>query len=270
MKPLWITTSTNAMLLALLFLTVATTPGLAVEYTVGVKAGDWIKYGDISVSWNGTDTEPQSITDAKNWVWWKVEIQNVSDTTVRMTVTMHYRNGTEKPQTDSYDIKNLILMDSYYVVAADLKKGDPITTQPDAPSFNDTVTRRYAGASRSANVLDTTFNSGTYTTKFTAYWDQETGILLELFTRAPVYTPTWTATGAFRDLSIKATETNLWTADILGIILGNLFYSIVLVGALVIIIAVIIVGVFSARRKKPVATVTPTQTPTQASKGREP
>lgn len=252
MKPFWMGSSKSVMFLALVLLMVLMSPVFALEYTVGVKAGDWVKYGDISISWNGTGTEPQFITDMKQMDWSKMEVQSVSGTTINMTTTVHYKNGTDKPQTASYDVKSGQGMTGFpFVIAANLKKGDPITTQLYVPTLNDTVTRRYAGASRSVNVLDLTPTSGGYTAEFTVYWDQETGVLLEFFMRYPDYT-----TGAYMEQSIKATETNMWSADFLGMVLGNLLYIMITVVAIV----VIIVGVFIAKRKKkaPILTVIPT------------
>lgn len=218
----------------------------AVEYTVGVKAEDWVKYSDISVSWTGTGTEPQYVTDAKQMDWMKVEVQSVSGTTVSMTTTVHYKNGTDKPQTVSYDVEGGQTGQTgflFFIIGANLKKGDPVTSQPNAPTINDTVTRTYAGASRNVNVLDVTYSSGGYTYTMTIYWDQITGVMLELLMRQPDV-----------EYSIKATETNLWTADSLEMILGNLLYIMIIVVAIV----VIIVGVFIVKRKKPAPTVTPT------------
>jgi len=257
MKSLWIIPSKSALPLALVLLMFLIIPASAVEYTVGVKEGDWVKYGEISVSWNGTGTEPQSVKDAKQMDWVKVEVQSVSGTTVSMTTTSHYKNGTDTPQTDSYDVKSGQGTGGFFfvIIAANLKKGDPITTQPNAPTINDTVTRTYAGASRSVNVLDVTFTSGSYTMKYVCRWDKATGIWLEVFTRQP--DNPFAPTGAYVDYSVKATETNIWTADSLGIISSNLPFIAIIVAAIV----VIIVGIFIAKRKKPAPTVTPTPAP---------
>jgi len=60
-----------------IFIALLTTviPILATDYTVGVKVGDWLKYGEINISWTGTGTEPSYITEAKKIDWIKLEVK---------------------------------------------------------------------------------------------------------------------------------------------------------------------------------------------------
>lgn len=228
-------------------------PILAVEYNAGVKAGDWVKYGEISVSWNGTGTEPQYISDAKQIDWIEYEVQSVSGTTVNINYTTHYKNGTSDIEGPfGIDIEGSSGI--YWVIAGNLTKGDPVLTGSNALTLNDTVTRRYAGASRSVNYLNITYTSDSSTHIFRAYYDQATGMILEYYMRMPDST----TTGAFVEYSVKATETNMWSPDLTGVILGNPLYIV----GIVVLVAIIVVGAFILIRRKPKPTTAEAPTPT--------
>lgn len=40
----------------------------AVDYHAGVKVGDWIKYGDLTVAWSGNGTEPHTLPMKEKWI----------------------------------------------------------------------------------------------------------------------------------------------------------------------------------------------------------
>jgi hypothetical protein len=218
----------------------------AVDYNVGVKAGDWIKYGQISIAWNGTGTEPSSIAEEKKMDWVRFEVENVTGATISLNLTSHYNNGTETSVTGSIDL-NSGAMSEHYVIAANLKNGDPLVTQPNSPTINQTITGIYAGASRNVNILDITgvitsvLGNQTVTAKF--YWDQSTGIMVEMHTK----TPDTSNPGVYTEVSAKATETNMWSADLLGTLSNNLIY---IIAGIIIIIAVI-AAVITLKRKEP-------------------
>lgn len=219
----------------------------AVDYTVGVKAGDWIKYGQISATWNGTatETEPSSVTEEKNTSWLRFEVENVTGTTISLNATSHYNNGTETFATDSFDL-NGSAMSERFLIAANLKSGDPLATQPNSPTINQTITGIYAGAYRNINVLDIaeviTSSQGNQTATAKFYWDQSTGMLVEMYEKLPdTNNP-----GVYSELSVKATETNMWSADFLGTLSNNLIY---VIAGIIIIIAVIAAAI-ALRRKK--------------------
>jgi|APFre7841882654_1041346.scaffolds.fasta_scaffold00001_15 hypothetical protein len=43
----------------------------AANYNVGVKVGDWVKYGQVAVTWSGNVTGPSYVTDEKKVDWLK-------------------------------------------------------------------------------------------------------------------------------------------------------------------------------------------------------
>jgi hypothetical protein len=219
----------------------------AVNYTIGVKAGDWIKYGQFSVTWNGTGTEPSRITEEKKMDWEKLEVENVTGTTISVNMTSHYENGTETSTTSNIDLNSSTMSGTRFLIAANLKSGDPLATQPNSPTINQTTTEVYAGAYRNINVFDittvTTSVNGNQTVTGNFYWDQSTGILVELYEKTSDYSNP----GAYTEFSFKATETNMWSADFLGTLSNNLIY---VIAGIIIIIAVIPVALV-LRKEKP-------------------
>ena len=188
--------------------------GAGVEYT-GVKAGDWVRY-DIGASWTGSGTEPSSVEEFKQMEWQMVRIQSVSGG-VLLELTTHFKNGTDLNYPLAGDLTASGISATWLIFPSGLKKGDTFQLyaspalqnfMPDfVPSIvnvviNDTITRNYAGSSRSVNVLSLTSSNGGVGSG-TLYWDQKTGVLLEFVQRA--FLPDGTV-----QLSTKALETNMW------------------------------------------------------------
>ena len=106
----------------------------AVDYNVGVKVGDWIKYGQFKVTWSGNGTEPSYITDEKKVDWLRIDVENISGTTVTLNTTIHYNNGTQIPQGSSVDVTGGAGMPGIsLLIASNLKRGDPVTNQTNSP-----------------------------------------------------------------------------------------------------------------------------------------
>lgn len=226
-------------------------PGLvhAVNYTMGVKTGDWIKYGQISVNWTGNGTTPSYIIEEQKTDWAKLEVQNVIDTTVMFNATTRFNNDTQNSQTVSLDL-NSSEMGSRFLISANLTSGDPISTQPHSPTINQTTTRTYASASRNVNLLNITTTYQNQNTTLTIYFDQATGIAVEIYMKGPDFSNP----NATVETTIKATETNMWTPDLFGTLTNNIIYII----AGTITIATIIIVAITLRKKKP---PTPQQPP---------
>ena len=230
------------VLIALMF---SVEQSLAVDYTVGVKAGDWVKYSDLNFTWNGTGNEPKHITDAKQMDWVNIEILGVSSNIVFMRFSVHYKNGTERANDVIYNVKSgLSSLDGdsfpFPIIAAGLKKGDPIAKYH-AITINDTVSGVYAGASRSVNFVDIPSSDQ----PFTIHWDQATGILVELSRILLDQTPSG-ETVKYVDF-YKATETNMWSADVPGFTSVNFMF---ILAAMIVIVLVIVVRVFMLRKRK--------------------
>lgn len=118
-----------------------------------------------------------------------------------------------------------------------------MTTQSNSPTINRTITRTYVSASRNVSVVN---NTGVYqgqTTTTLVYFDQNTGFMVEMYT----YQPDSRNPGACIETSLKATETNMWSPDLLGLLSNNLVYIMAGIAVVIVVIAAAIV----LRRKKP-------------------
>lgn len=209
---------------------------------VGVKAGDWVKYGQLAVNWIGNGTAPSFVTDEMKTEWFRIDVLSVAGTTVTLNDTAHYANGTQTLHSIDVDVQNDSLPGYLFLVASNLTAGDPISQQGYASAFtiNQTVTRTYAGAERTVNMIDSTFSLG----EMRVYWDQNTGIMVELYANeslGPAYP------GGYMEESWKATETNLWSANAFDLIQNNLIYFIAGMAVIIVIVAAAIV----LRRGKP-------------------
>ncbi len=226
----------------------------AVDYNVGVRVGDWIKYGQYKVTWSGNGSEPSYITDEKKVDWMRIDVENISGTTVTLNLTTHYNNGTQIPQNSSIDVTGNF---GYFIIASNLKSGDNVINQANFPTINQTTTAMYAGASRNVNLLETTSVYGNQTTTGKVYWDQSTGVMVEMYSK----TPDSSNLGAYIGTSVKATETNMWSADSAHevVTLSNNLISIIIAAITVIIASVAATIVFL--RRKPSSPQQPPQPP---------
>ena len=216
----------------------------AVDYIPGVKVGDWIKYSS-SVTYSGNGTEPYSITEEKKIDWLRMEVENVSGTIVYVNTTVHYNNGTQILQNSTVDVSGSSQYSSgFFLIAANLRSGDAITTQLNLV-INQTITKTYVSARRNVNVVNVTTLYQGQTSTTTIYFDQSTGFLVEIYSKSPDYSNP----GAYSELSVRATQTNMWSPDLIGSLSNNLIYIIL---AIIIIIAVIAVAIALRRKKPPV------------------
>lgn len=222
-------TITLAMLVTCMVL-----PGLvrAVDYNAGVKAGDWIKYGQYTVTWSGNGTAPSYITEQEKVDWFRLDVENVSGTTVTLNETIHFNNGTQTSENSSVDVTGSAGMSGVkLLIACNLTRGDSLTSQTNSPTINETTTATYAGASRNVNLAETTSVYDNQTITARIYWDQSTGVMVEIYSKSPDYENP----GAFTELSVKATETDIWSPDLLGMS-NNLIY---IVAGIIVIIGVV-------------------------------
>lgn len=223
--------------------------------TVGVKAGDWIKY---QISASGDTSE--GFGDINQTDWMKGEVSSVSGTSVTMQMIAHYKNGSTAPiQTLVGDVAAGSGDLSFILIPADLKEGDTLQLAMFGSSnmvINDTVSRTYAGASRSANHFGVSASGGGFTVAANAYWDQATGILLEL--SMSMITPEQNM-----QVNIKAIETNMWSSGLFGgDILETLSNPIFIISIAAVIIVAIAAGILIARRPKATPAMLPTNVPT--------
>src|SRR6266704_1638889 len=99
-----------------------------------------------------------------------------------------------------------------YLIAGGLTAGDSLFKNPGylGVSVNETVNEVYAGALRTVNVLNITYQATYVTLKAAYYWDAKTGLLVEAYQNANYTSPSgFTITQIF----FEATATNIWTPD---------------------------------------------------------
>lgn len=141
----------------------------ALEYNVGVSAGQWIIYGNYDV----IDAGDEETIPA----WSKLEVSAVADQRVLFFASGFYRNGTEF----YYHMERTIEGNTTLIIAANLTMGDRINLSEEA-RINSTETRNYLGVERTVNILELT--SSVEGVEFSALYvyDQITGLLLEYCT----------------------------------------------------------------------------------------
>lgn len=179
---------------------------------LGVNTGDWAKYGNFSYIWNMPDSVPESpeFAGLNEVVWSKLEVQDIDDMSVTMRSTTHYENGTEDIETITGDAETGSGDLNFLIIEANLNPGTSIPWEfwPGVVLYiNGTVSRTYAGASRSVNYIDVTMTEWDATTTIKLYWDKTTGILCEMLMSTSM---TYIGTNYSMSVSFKMTETNMW------------------------------------------------------------
>jgi len=216
----------------IVMLTLLLVSSACAQVTVGVEAGDWVKY-DYTISGTYSGSVPQ---------WIKAEFLNVTGEIVKVRVTMHMNDGTEQNQTMPLDIATSTGTTSFQglLIPANSSIGDTIymSGYGDVAIVGETD-RTYVGASRT--VLYANFSqSGT---QLTYYWDKQTGIMTEV-----------TAVSSVMSGSAKITSTNIFGGLLFGLE-PMIFY--ILVAA--VIIVVVVVAIFLVMRRKKTPEVTSSQ-----------
>jgi len=227
-------------------LLVSVLPVSADNVAVGVKAGDWMKYGEISVTWwsSSIGPAPQHLVDLNNTEWIKIEVQNVLETKATAMKTKRFKNGTEKTETPTWNITSLWWNpENVFIIEANLSKGNSthIYTARTILKVTNTVSRKYAGATREVNHINTTVSGVSWGLVVDAYWDKTTGILCELHATEGAVLP-----GRYSNATLNMTilDTNLWQPS--PIWMEPWFWVI----TLVIVAAVAVPAIWVWRRRK--------------------
>jgi hypothetical protein len=197
----------------------------APEIVVGVKAGDWAGYGDVSFEWASNWTGYEQPPSEMNMSWMDMEILSVHNSNVTIRSTTIYTNGTEETYVIWEDIATGEGNLGIGLIPSNLSVGDEIpanltyyTTEPLKLFINGTVTRIYAGANREVNYVNITYpitygnvTYGAWSMSF--YWDKKIGIMCE---EVVSYRMSYTdnETYYYMNMSIlwRMTATNMWPA----------------------------------------------------------
>lgn len=213
-------------------------------HTVGVKVGDWVKY-----QCNASGIEPDEFLDLSQMEWMKGEVLSVSGNTVTVQMTARYENGSESVQKLVGDIASGSGNLTFMIMPSGLEKGDAFPVAlfdlgQVGLSINDTVTRTYMDVSRSVNALSINVSEDYVSLEIAAYWDQATGVLLELSMQVSAF-------DEMMQMSIEAVETNMWSAA--GYSVGDASSNLVYIGGILatVIVVVVVAIVLFARRPKP-------------------
>lgn len=193
--------------------------------TVGVNPGDWIKFGDITVTWSSNDPNASKVwygMDLEMYnqtEWVTVEITQVSGTNVTIQSVQHFKNGTEETSggwidVDTGDGVNATSM----LISANLNENDAMYTSGDYSTWfiNETITRTYPDGVRETNHINMTYAYNytippdievDYFYSMNFYWDRATGILVEdtfeIRNQTGAYLTTWS-------MDFTITESNVW------------------------------------------------------------
>jgi len=236
------------VLVALLVLVVPTCLG---AYSVGVRAGDWVKYRGTASGLGSGEFLGLSGMD-----WMKGEVLSVSGTTVTVQMTAHYKNVSEQVQRLVGDMASSSGNLTFMIMLAGLEKGDAFPLAMFGSGevglvINDTVSRTYLGASRGVNVLSISVSEDYASVEAHAYWDQVTGVLMELSMQV-------SAMGQTMQMSIEAIETNMWSAGLLGgSVSGLLADSFICIVGIAAVTVIVVSAVLLMRRRKPVPAAVP-------------
>jgi hypothetical protein len=242
---------------------VFTQGGQSSARTVGVNQGDWAQY---SVSWQtGTPSFLSDITSVK------VTVGEISGTTLTISLTMQFKNGTTTPSSPfTLDVNTgqggtTTGLDTG-VIASKLNQSDLVFTSPQSPLPNAQITDVTTWTQNGFNRTTVHFKSdalGEY------YWDRDTGILL--YAEVPVYSGTSTPTAT---ATLTLTSTNRFNG---GSVPGGMPTSLLplIAGAVAVVIGLIVAAVALRRhrRKKrapPAETVEPKATLATPPKAVEP
>jgi hypothetical protein len=236
--------------------------------TVGVHAGDWVQYGNITGSAKEKDFNQTSSL--------KGTVQSVSGTTVTLTAVTTYTNSSTKTETLTGDIATGSGNLSYVVIPSGLGQGDTFklneTSQGGSTvtvTINATLTRSYAGVSRTVDKYTYGFSYSylgvNYAFNITAYWDQATGVLVEIAFSDVISGSCSTYSICSNDsFGFSLTQTSLWGGGIFG---GSSSSDLLLYGGIVVVVIVVGAGGYLYMRSRKPKMMPPTtpSTPTSTS-----
>jgi len=196
-------------------------PVVAQERIVFVKAGDWVRYGDIDFFWNYSYSIPEFLSNASFSVNDTQRIRYVVEGVYGLNVTyshIHsFKNGSDVWQgwIDVETGENLEFMNDTialpmgpgWLVSASLSEGDSIWAGVPL-KINKTVLVQYLGMPRWVNVFNMTFQAPEpyepYDLTYISTWDRYTGVLCKM---TEFYALNGTVVGW---MSMEIDGTNLW------------------------------------------------------------
>ena len=248
---------TIILIVSLFFMTIQTAS--AQDIVAGVKPGDQFTYSVTgSYSSDAPSDLPPEVVNAAESVYFKVTIVNVSNPIVGYMWLWHFINGTE--QTGDGNVNLEIPSESvgpfWPIVSANLTVSQLIHPHFGVPTyFNETIMWTYTNYTRETNRLNTQSyeqNNQTAITQYRfvntdIYFDKLTGMLVQLNEEVQYQSPDFTTT-----ITWKLIGQNVWTFSSIGSYPPAPFFSLPLIIAIVVVVAVLvfIAGWFVSNKRK--------------------
>ncbi len=187
--------------------------------SVGVKKGNWVEY---SVSATGTPLPEQNLN------WARIEILDVEGTAFHANVTVRYVNGTFSSGVRLFNF-SAGQVQAWIIIPANLSPGEYFYDSGlgSNVTIQGQLHQTVAGADRVITYTNTTERN--------KEWDKSTGV----YTQSNDYLENYT-------IHAKATATNMWNPQILGLN-QTLFYSL---SVAIIVAVVVLVSTMVAWKKK--------------------
>jgi len=168
------------LILTFVLIMASVAPILSADYNPGVTVGQYVKYGNITYTVNGSESQV-----SVNWT--KLDVTSVSGKNVTILTTGQFKNGSPIPSNGSTSIYNIetgklnASMDYTYgvIIAGNLSEGDAIPPLSYGFIVNKTETRTYFGVNRTVNILETTYSDSSYDNHWLLVYDKITGLMLE-------------------------------------------------------------------------------------------
>ena len=214
-------------------------PALAYEEpSVGVKKGDWIEY-EVSITGKGSMPPTHDVRR------FRMEVLPVQGTSFSVNLTSKYANGTIGTAIWKFNFTKGNV-EGWIIIPSNLGKGDTFydysihTGKPVNVTIQSQERKPVLGASR-----DVTYGNDSLRHK---EWDKASGMFIG---STEVHKNVTTRTGWFIEdltVTIQAIATNIWNPETILGLRPLTFYA--LVATIILLIALILVSVFVARKQK--------------------
>jgi hypothetical protein len=153
-------------------------PVFAIQYSPGVTAGQYVKYGNFAGSGPGYEA-------FNDYSFLNLQVVSVSGNAVTLLSTGQFKNGTALPGNGTTDVWNIETgtdngppSTQGPIIAANLNQGDAIPP-PNTYSVNQTADRTYLGTTRSVNILNVVVSTPDYNSTLNYVYDKLSGMLFE-------------------------------------------------------------------------------------------
>ncbi len=203
-------------LLATLFLVLVPVPAHAVAYIPGVRIGDWAQY-DVQVLGNRHLFQgPFGLGSFANTQYSRINVTMVTGTSVTLSETIHYFNGTDYLFTTF--MVNVSVTEPNFLIAAGLDSPD-VLAPGSSYQLNSTETQTILGSTRVINHLNEYSDSSGVTFNEAWAWDRASGFLVGVVLSLG-------RSGDSETVTFAISKTNLWITPTIFGLTPTLFYGI--------------------------------------------